>query len=209
MHRTVLSVPMLREGTVIGVITIRRPDVEPFTDKQVELVATFADQAVIAIENVRLFKELESKNQELATSLDQQTATSDVLKLISRSAFDLQAILETLVENAVRLAAATWGHIYRFDGEVFRTAADYGAPSDVRELLAAHSAPTGARLGSWTGSSRARDDPYSGCLGRPGVRIGRGAEKAWCPQPACCPNAQRKLHYRSLRTPEDGNPTLH
>src|SRR4030095_2144439 len=115
--RTVLGVPLLREGTTIGVIMLTRRSVRPFSEKKIDLATTFADQAVIGIENVRLFDEVRARTEELSESLRQQTATAEVLKTISRTAFDLQRVLETLLENAVRICGAKHGIIFRYDGE--------------------------------------------------------------------------------------------
>src|SRR5262245_44981219 len=117
--RTVLGVPMLRESTPTGVLVLTRSTVEPFTEKQIELVTTFADQAVIAIENVRLFDEVQARTRELSESLRQQTATADVLKTISRSTFDLKTVLQTLVESAARLCDADKATITRKRGNAF------------------------------------------------------------------------------------------
>jgi GAF domain-containing protein/DNA-binding response OmpR family regulator/anti-sigma regulatory factor (Ser/Thr protein kinase) len=136
--RTVLAVPLLRESTLIGVIGIWRREVEPFTEAQIALVKTFADQAVIAIENVRLFQELQARNRDLTEALEQQTATGEVLKVISRSTFDLQPVLETLVENATRLCGAQQGFIFRSSGELYQLAADYNAPPTFREWVRDH-----------------------------------------------------------------------
>src|SRR5215467_2299148 len=123
--RTTLGVPVLREGVPIGVIIIFRTEVEPFTDKQIELVTTFADQAVIAIENVRLFQELQVRNRDLTESLEQQTATSEVLRVIASSPTELQPVLDTVIENAVTLAGTKQGHIRQYDGEFLRVVAHY------------------------------------------------------------------------------------
>jgi signal transduction histidine kinase len=135
--RTVLAVPLLREGNPIGVIALARRTVRPFTDKQIELVTTFADQAVIAIENVRLFDEVQARTEELSESLQQQTATADVLKVISRSTFDLKSVLQTLVESAGGLCDADYATITRQKDGVLFFAEAYGYSSEFIEYVKA------------------------------------------------------------------------
>jgi two-component system, NtrC family, sensor kinase len=134
--RTIFSVPLLRGEEAIGSLTIRRSEVRPFTAKQIELAETFADQAVIAIENVRLFDEVQARTEDLRESLQQQTATADVLKVISRSTFDLQPVLDTLMSSACRLCEADIGAVRYQDGSTYRVAADYGFAPGWRDHLA-------------------------------------------------------------------------
>jgi GAF domain-containing protein len=134
-QRSMLGVPLMREDVPIGVIALHRTKVQPFTDKQIELVETFADQAVIAIENVRLFDEVQARTRELSESLEQQTATSEVLQVISSSPGELQPVFEAMLENAVRICEAKYGTLFLHEGDGFRLAATNGIPPGLAEDL--------------------------------------------------------------------------
>ena len=132
--RTFLGVPLLRENSPIGVIILGRKTVAPFTDKQIELVTTFADQAVIAIENVRLFDEVQARTSELSESLQQQTATAEVLKVISSSPGELEPVFKAMLANAVRICEANFGMLFRFEDGAWRAAAMLGVPPAFAEF---------------------------------------------------------------------------
>ena len=137
-YRTILSVPLMREGVAIGAIVLRRTEARLFSERQIALLQTFADQAVIAIENVRLFEAEQARTRELTESLQQQTATADVLKVISRSAFDLQTVLNTLVESAARLCDADSASVHRPREDGYQCIASYGYSPDFQEYLRDH-----------------------------------------------------------------------
>ena len=141
--RTVIIVPMLKDGDVLGAIVIYRKEVRSFDDREIQLIQDFAGQAVIAIENARLLNELRQRTNdlsqrttELTEALEQQAATADVLEVISRSAFDLQAVFETVAESSVRLCGADTTFIFRFDGELLRMVVAYNSPPELAEWVA-------------------------------------------------------------------------
>jgi GAF domain-containing protein len=149
--RTVVIVPMVKDNELIGIISIFRQEVRLFTDKQVALLTNFASQAVIAIENARLLNELRRRTDDLSESLQQQTAASEVLQVISRSAFDLRPVFEAVAESSVRLCGADRAFIFRFDGELLRMAVAYNAPPEFKDWVARHP----IRPGRHSGSARA------------------------------------------------------
>src|SRR6516225_7598557 len=149
--RTLLVVPMIKENTLVGALAMYRQEVRPFTEKHVMLVKSFATQAVIAIENTRLLNELRERTDDLAESLEQQTATSKVLEVISRSAFDLQAVFETVAESSVRLCGSESAFIWRFDGELLRIAAVFNASQEVKDFVSQNP----IRPGRYSASGRA------------------------------------------------------
>src|SRR6516162_8894402 len=136
--RTGLAVPMLKENKLVGAIVIYRQQVRPFSDRQIELVSTFADQAAIAIENVRLFDDVQARTRELTESLQQQTATADMLKVIGRSTFDLQALLDTLTESAARLCRADRAAIRLAKDGAYHHVASYGFTPEQKEYMKEH-----------------------------------------------------------------------
>jgi hypothetical protein len=145
----VLVVPLLRLGEAIGAIAVRRAEVRPFNNKQIELLKTFADQAVIAIENVRLFRELQARNAELTESLDRQTATAEILGTISQAQANVQPVFEAIADSAMRLFGAWSVGVYRYEAELLRlVAARGGLPGSsetLREQFQAGRRPTRGR----------------------------------------------------------------
>ena len=133
--RAALGVPLMRDGAPIGVFTLQRREPQPYTQQQIELITSFADQAVIAIENARLFEEVQGRTADLSVALEQQIATAQVLQVISRSTFDLQTVLDTLVESATRLCEADHSWLFLREDAHFRWAAGFGHATEVHERL--------------------------------------------------------------------------
>jgi GAF domain-containing protein len=153
--RTLLLVPMLKDAVLIGYIGIFRKEVQPFSDKQIELVTNFAAQAIIAIENTRLLSELRQRTDDLSESLEQQTATSEVLSVISSSPGELDPVFKTILENATRICGAEFGHLFRYEAGAFRAVAMHNTPAAFDEFL--QGGPVQPAPG--TGLARIVDDP--------------------------------------------------
>jgi two-component system, NtrC family, sensor kinase len=134
-HRAVLAVPLLREGEPVGVIVLRRTEAQLFTDKQIALLQTFADQAVIAIENTRLFEEVQERTRDLSESLERQTATAEVLKIISSSPGELQPVFDAMLENTVRICEAKFGNLFLIEGDTAHWAAGVGTPPRLAQFF--------------------------------------------------------------------------
>ena len=162
--RSVLAVPMLRGTDPIGAITVWHSDVGPFSQKHVTLLQTFADQAVIAIENARLFQELQVRNRDLTEALEQQTATSDVLRVISSSPTDVQPVFDAIVQSATQLCEASFGSAHRFDGQLVTIEAQHGMTPEQVEV-GKRRFPTPATQGTAVGRAilRSKRCPHRGC----------------------------------------------
>jgi signal transduction histidine kinase len=133
-YRTILSVPLMREGVAIGAIVLRRAETRLFSERQIALLQTFADQALIAIENVRLFEEEQQRTHDLSDSLQQQTATADVLRVISSSPGELEPVFNSMLANAMRVCEAKLGFMYRYDGDIWEVMAQHGAVAAYAEI---------------------------------------------------------------------------
>src|SRR5215472_8648968 len=154
--RTFLGVPLYHNRSPIGIIGLYREEVHPFTDTQIELVQNFGAQAVIAIENARLLNELRQRTDDLTESLEQQTATSEVLKVISSSPGDLQPVFQAMLENAIRICEAKFGNLFLIDGDAFHLAAEVGAPVEYMEFYRQDplAAPGGTGLAQMVATKR-------------------------------------------------------
>src|SRR5262249_53718767 len=132
--RSAVIAPMLHDGEAVGAILVARPEPGRFSETDVKLLQTFADQAVIAIENVRLFKELEARNADLTEPLEHQTATAEILRVISAATTDVQPVFQAIARDATRLSSALMGSVYRFDGELIHMVAHHDSPAAALEF---------------------------------------------------------------------------
>ena len=159
-YRTAVSTPLIREGSAIGAIVVRRNEVRPFTEKQIAILQTFASQAVIAIENVRLFNELQQKNAEISEALEQQTATSDILAIIAENPTNVQPVLDAVAEKSARLSNSYDAAVVRVDRDVYRVAAHWGEVPFPQEIID-HGVRASPRYRDGPRHARSEDPPHS------------------------------------------------
>ena len=159
--RTVLSVPLLREGIPVGVITLWKNKVAPFTERQIDLVTTFADQAVIAIENVRLFEELRQRTGDLSEALERQTATSEVLQVISTSPGELEPVFQSMLEHATRICEAKFTALWAFEDGAARIISSLGIPPKFAAFLQRGAHRPGPSTRSVVSSRRGRSCTFT------------------------------------------------
>ena len=183
-RRSMLGVPLMLDDAVVGVIVVSRNIVQRFSEKQVELIETFADQAVIAIQNVRLFDQVQARTRQLTEALKYQTATSDVLQVISRSAFDLQSVLDVLIESACRLCEAEHAFLFQRSGDVYRIAASHGFAEEFVEWMKKQEVSSRSRNARRT--RRARRDRRSTSRMRRSIRTILGTKRSRSERCAPC-----------------------
>ena len=201
-YRSVLNVPMLKEGALVGAISIFRQEVRPFTDKQVSLVTNFAAQAAIAIENARLLNELRQRTADLTEALEQQTATSEVLQVISSSPGDLEPVFASMLEKAIRVCEATFGNIYRWDGEAFHLLATKNTPQALAEYRRSTSPVVLPAPNTLFGrlAAKTHSHPRLGCrsaLQRKEISSGSSCRRTWrCAHYLGCSDVERRRANR-------------
>ena len=213
--RTLLVVPMLKDDNLIGAFGIYRQEVRAFSDKQIDLVRNFANQAVIAIENTRLLNELRQRTNDLTESLEQQTATTEVLQIISSSPGDLEPVFAAMLEKAVRICDARFGNIYRWDGEVLHLVTTHNAPpayaEERRRVPHYHPSPK-IGVGRMVATKKAVhvvDAAIEPAYIESAPGIHRGCRTWWCADVSYRPDAERQRTNRCPQRVPPGSPPLH
>ena len=182
-YRALVVIPLMREGELVGIFSLGRPEPEAFTESQIKLTQTFADQAAIAVENARLFNEVKARTDDLTEALQQQTATADVLKVISRSAFDLQVVLDTLTASATKLCDGDRAAIFQRRGDLYHFVSNYGFSDEMEAFARANPLPSGSTGGiTRAGRDRSRftSPTFSPILTTPRAAIRAAATTGRC-----------------------------